>query len=484
MRLDRRMPSGAGEKPREDCGIIGIYGVQRAAELVYAGLHALQHRGQESAGIVASDGARIHSRKGLGLLSEAIDRHELHDLCGHIAVGHVRYSTTGAKRVQNIQPLVTEYSRGITVIAHNGNLTNARALRRLYQSRGSIFQTSTDSEIIVHLLADPQHDKAPDPLASALGRVEGAYSLVLMDASNLVAARDPHGFRPLSLGALEDGYVVASETCALDLLGAEFIRDVGPGEIIEFGEGRPNSRYLGRRDGNRLAHCIFEHIYFARPDSVVFGETVHNVRRRLGENLASACPVDADVVCPVPDSGDCAALGYCHRSGIPLGRGFVRNHYIGRTFITPAEESRSFGVKMKLNVVRDVVAGKRVIVVDDSIVRGTTCKARIHTLREAGARQVHLRISAPPIRFPCFYGIDFPHAGELIAAEKSVEEIRRFLGIDSLGYQSVEGLLAAVPTSRDSYCLACFTGEYPVEVSEDMGKYAMETGRRAYDESR
>ena len=466
-----------GGRPRECCGIIGIFGVEKAAEKAYAGLYALQHRGQESAGIVASDGKNIQSKKGHGLLSEAISPSQLSELPGHIAVGHVRYSTTGARGVQNIQPLVIEYSRGIIAIAHNGNLTNARSLRRIYQSRGSIFQTSTDSEIIVHLLADPENLGADDPLGESLRHVRGAYSLVLMDASGLVAARDPHGFRPLSLGELDGGYVVASETCAFDLLGAKFIRDIEPGEIVEFGEGRPSSRLFGSPGESRLARCIFEYIYFARPDSVVFGETVHRVRLRLGENLAGSSPAEADVVFPVPDSGNSAALGFSRRSGILLDSGFIRNHYVGRTFINPTEESRISGVRIKLNVVGDVVNGKRVVVVDDSIVRGTTCRARIHSLRAAGATEVHLRISAPPIRFPCFYGIDFPHADELIAAERSVDEIKDYVGVDSLGYQGIEGLLASVPEPRDSYCLACFSGEYPLEVTEDMDKYAMEAGR-------
>ena len=471
--------SRVGDEPRECCGVVGVFGVEKAAELAYRGLYALQHRGQESAGIVVSDGKSIQSKKGLGLLCEAIKPSELCDLPGHIAVGHVRYSTTGSRRVQNIQPLVIEYANGVVAIAHNGNLTNARSLRSYYQSRGSIFQTSTDSEIIVHLLADPRYRNAADPLGSALSRVQGAYSLVMMDTCCLLAARDTHAFRPLSVGELDGGFVVASETCAFDLLGAKFLRDVEPGEIVEFGHSAPNSRPFGCAGQGRLARCIFEHIYFARPDSVVFGETVHSVRLRLGEYLASTWPAEADVVFPVPDSGNSAALGYSRRASIPLDSGFVRNHYVGRTFITPAEDSRADGVKIKLNVVRDVVDGKRVVVVDDSIVRGTTCRTRIHSLRAAGAREVHLRISAPPIRFPCFYGIDFPHAEELIAADKSAEEIAGFLGVDSLGYQTVEGLVASVPGSRESYCLACFTGEYPVEVTEDMDKYAMERGSMA-----
>jgi len=471
-------PSCRDDLPRECCGIVGVFGVENAAEVVYAGLYALQHRGQESAGIVSSDGRRIQSKKGLGLLAEAIKPADLADLPGHIALGHVRYSTTGSRRIQNIQPLVIEYAQGVVAIAHNGNLTNARFLRRLYQRRGSIFQTSTDSEVIVHLLADPQYRNANDPLGQVLRDLKGAYCLAMMDASGLVAARDPHGFRPLSLGELGSGLVVASETCAFDLIGAKFLRDVEPGEIIELSERAPNCRCFAGPDQNRLSRCIFEYIYFARPDSVVFGEAVHNVRRRLGENLAATCPAEADVVCPVPDSGNSAALGYSHRAGIPLDSCFVRNHYVGRTFITPGEEHRALGVKIKLNAVPDAVDGKRLVVVDDSIVRGTTSKARMHCLRAAGAKEVHLRISAPPIRFPCFYGIDFPHAGELIAAEKSVEETREFIGVDSLGYQTVDGLVACVPGSREGYCLACFTGEYPVRVDEDMDKYAMERAAR------
>jgi len=468
---------GAADRPRESCGIFGVFGCSQAARKTYHGLWAMQHRGQESAGIVTSDGEEIRSKKGLGLLSEAIRYGELGDLPGHIAIGHVRYSTTGAKRVQNIQPLVIEYSRGIVAIAHNGNLTNARMLRRRYESRGSIFQTSTDSEVIVHLLADPVHIYSRDPLAASLQEVQGAYSLLILGPDSLVAVRDPLGFRPLSIAELDGGYVFASETCAFDLLGARFIRDVAPGEIVSIGEGGLESRRFAEA-GGRGAQCIFEHIYFARPDSIVFGDTVHNVRVRLGESLAATHPADADVVVSVPASGDSAAIGYSRRSGIPLDRGFVGNRYVGRTFIQPAEEGRSESVQVKLNVVRDVVRGKRVVVVDDSIVRGTTCRGRLSMLRQAGARELHLRISAPPIRFPCFCGIDFPHADELIAAEHSVAEIRDFLGVDTLGYQTIEGLLSAVSGPPERYCLACFAGEYPVEIEEDMDKLAMERGSR------
>jgi amidophosphoribosyltransferase len=466
---------------REECGIIGVFGVEKAAECAYAGLYALQHRGQESAGIVASDGQSIQSKKGLGLLSEAIRADELADLSGHIAVGHVRYSTTGAKRIQNIQPLVIEYSAGIIAIAHNGNLTNARTLRHLYQERGSIFQTSSDSEIIVHLLADPQHARADAPLSQVLRRVQGSFSLVILKQTELIAARDPHGFKPLSLGEFKGGWVVASETCAFDLLGARFVRDVEPGEIVSVDDGGLHSRRFAQPSEFESARCIFEYIYFARPDSIVFGETVHKVRLQLGANLALSQPADADIVVPVPDSGNSAALGFSRRSGIPLDSGFIRNHYVGRTFILPSEESRAGQVRRKLNVVRDVVAGKRIVVVDDSIVRGTTCRAQMQSLRHAGPAAIHLRISSPPIRFPCFYGIDFPSQRELIAGEKSVEQIRDFLGVDSLGYQTIEGLLDAVPPAPGhagcptrGYCTACFTGKYPVEVCENMDKHAFE----------
>jgi amidophosphoribosyltransferase len=451
---------------------MGIYGVEHASELAFLGLYSLQHRGQESAGIVASNGRNIRSVKGLGLLSEAIDPSTLHELPGSIAVGHVRYSTTGAKRVQNIQPLVIEYSRGIIAVAHNGNLTNARTLRRQYEERGSIFQTSTDSEIFVHLMADPANIAAPHHMSAVLKHVEGAYALVLMNKDEMIAARDPHGFRPLSIGRIGDGYVFASETCALDLLGAEYVRDVEPGEIV-----RVNSSGLHSTRFAECAHtaqCVFEYLYFARPDSRIFGETVHTVRLRMGEELARLHPVEADIVIPVPDSGNSAAMGYSRASGIPLDMGFVRNHYVGRTFISPEQALRADAVRVKLNAVADVVRGKRLVVVDDSIVRGNTCRARIKSLREVGAREVHLRISAPAIMHPCFYGIDFQHTDELIASSKSVEEIAAHVGADSLGYQSVESLVRAVPGAGEDYCLACFNGQYPVAIRDDMDKFSME----------
>jgi len=465
------------DRPREHCGVIGIWGSPTAALQVHQGLFALQHRGQESAGIVVSDGQKIRSRKGLGLLSEAIPIEDVAALSGHIAIGHVRYSTTGAKKIQNIQPLIMEYSRGLIAVAHNGNLVNARTLRRDCEARGSIFQTSTDSEIVVHLLAQPEHLGEEDPLGHCMSHLKGAYSFVFLTRDALIAARDPMGFRPLVLGELDGATVVASETCAFDLIGAKCVREIEPGEIVRISDAGLESRRFIPEHGVMRAHCIFEHVYFARPDSSVFGESVHEVRVRMGERLAKDQPADADVVVAVPDSGNSHALGYARGSGMPLDRGFIRNHYVGRTFIMPPEESRGGHVETKLNVVKSVVCGKRVVVVDDSIIRGTTSRGRIHLLREAGAKEVHLRIAAPPCRHPCYFGIDFPTSEELVAAGRSVEEIRELLGVDSLGYQSPEGLLSAV-SRPESYCTACFTGVYQVQPAEDMDKYSMEPGTR------
>jgi len=457
-------------KPKECCGVFGAYGLPLAAVQTYYGLYALQHRGQESAGIVVFDGETLVSRKGLGLLNEAITRKDLDGLDGELAVGHVRYSTTGSKRIQNIQPLVVEYARGLIAVAHNGNLVNARTLRAEYEADGSIFQTSTDSEIIVHLLADPRHHNSD--IGHCLNHLKGAYSFVLMTKQELIGARDPFGFRPLALGRLNDAYVLASETCAFDLLGVTYEREVEPGEVVVIDKNGLTSQCFSTQ--KERAQCVFEHIYFARPDSYVFGKNVHEVRVNLGRSLAEEHPADADVVVAVPDSGNSAALGYSLGSGIPLDRGFIRNHYVGRTFIMPLQESRGDGVAIKLNVVRPVVEGKRVVVVDDSIIRGTTSKKRLSKLREAGAKEIHLRISCPPTRHPCYYGIDFPNPDELIASEKSVEEIRDFLEVDSLGYLSVERLRATLGDEKDDYCFACFTGEYPCPAEENMDKLALE----------
>jgi len=459
---------------REACGIFGIYGYDGAARQAYLGLYSLQHRGEESAGIVVSDDRTIRSKRGMGHLGEVIKPEDFDRLPGHMAIGHVRYSTTGSPKPSNVQPLIIEYSKGKVAVAHNGTLTNARLLRRTYEAKGSIFQTSTDSEILVHLMADPEHLSRPDHIAHCLSHLEGAFSLLIMTRQELYAARDRHGFRPLSLGDLHGAPVIASETCAFDLLGARFVRDIEPGELIKINtSGLVSERFVPREEVSP-AHCIFEHIYFARPDSRVFGETCHLVRGRLGERLAEEQPADADVVVAVPDSGIPAALGYARASGIPFDYGFIRNHYVGRTFIQPAQRRRGLGVRIKLNAIADVVRGKRVVVVDDSIVRGTTSRTRLGMLRDAGAREVHLRISSPPIRYPCFFGIDFPTREELVASNRTVEEIRDFIGVDSLGYLSVEGLLSAVSGPPDHYCTACFTGEYPCQVTEAVEKLGLE----------
>mgnify|MGYP000147393475 CR=1 FL=1 len=459
---------------REACGLFGIYGYDAAAEKVHLGLYSLQHRGEESAGIVVSDDREMRSRRGMGHLDEVIKPEDLPRLPGHMAIGHVRYSTTGSPKPQNVQPLVIEYSKGLIAVAHNGTLTNAHALRRYYEGRGSIFQTSTDSEIIVHLMADPEHLARPDHVAHCLAHLEGAFSLLLMTKTQLIAARDRHGFRPLSLGELRCSPVVASETCAFDLLGARYVRDIDPGEVLTMdNRGLTSTRFVAP-EAVKKAHCIFEHVYFARPDSRVFGETCHIVRQRLGARLAAEQPAEADIVTAVPDSGIPAALGYSRASGIPFDYGFIRNHYIGRTFIQPGEARRGLGVRIKLNTIADVVRGKRVVVVDDSIVRGTTSRSRLGLLREAGAREIHLRISSPPIRYPCYFGIDFPTRQELAASERSIEQVRDLVGADSLGYLSPEGLLSAVTGPPGDYCTACFTGAYPCEITEAVDKLGME----------
>ncbi len=460
---------------REACGIFGIYGYDGAARQAYLGLYSLQHRGEESAGIVVSDDRELRSRRGMGHLDEVVKPDDLALLPGHMAIGHVRYSTTGSPKPQNVQPLVIEYSKGLIAVAHNGTLTNARALRRYYEGRGSIFQTSTDSEMIVHLMADPDHLCLPDHLEHCLAHLEGAFSLLLMTKNQLIVARDRHGFRPLSLGELRCSPVVASETCAFDLVGARCVRDIEPGEVVTVDERGLTSRRFVPPDQVKVSHCIFEHVYFARPDSRVFGDTCHLVRQRLGARLAAEHPVEADVVAAVPDSGIPAALGYSRASGIPFDYAYIRNHYVGRTFIQPAEKSRGFGVRIKLNAIADVVRGKRVVVVDDSIVRGTTSRTRLGMLREAGAKEIHLRISSPPIRHPCYFGIDFPTSKELAASGRSLDQVRDFVGADSLGYLSVEGLLSAVTQPPGNYCTACFTGNYPCEITEAVEKLGMET---------
>jgi amidophosphoribosyltransferase len=462
----------------EECGVMAVVGVANAAELAVLGLHALQHRGQESTGVVSCDErGDFHVHKGLGLVHDVYRGDALSGLAGALAIGHNRYSTAGGLTLENTQPLRVVYRGGPLALAHNGNLTNARALRAGLEESGSIFQTTLDTEIFLHLLALSAGDDLEDALAEAARQVEGAYSLVVLAREKVVALRDPHGFRPLCLGRLGDGYVVASETCALDLVGAEFLREVEPGEMVTLDpQGMRSRRALPPAEPRQ--HCIFEHIYFSRPDSRVFGESVDAVRRRLGRRLAQEHPAAADLVLSVPDSSNSIALGFSEASGLPYELGLIRNHYVGRTFIAPQQAGRDFGVRVKFNPVREILDGRRVVVVDDSIVRGTTSRKLVRLLRRAGAREVHFRVGSPPVTHPCFYGIDTPSRRELIGALKSVDEIRDYLGVDSLGYLSAEGMLACEGSPRD-YCRACFTGAYPVAVDPSAGKLSLENLRRA-----
>lgn len=468
--------SSASERPKHYCGLFGAFGIPDAARVIYTGLFALQHRGQEGAGMVVSDGEKIRSIKGVGLVGDVFTRIEqpIANLVGDRGIGHVRYSTTGAPRPQNVQPLVAGCVDGIWAIAHNGNLTNAKQLRAGYQEAGAIFQTSTDSEILLHLIADPQYRSRPHRVERALNDLRGAFSFLLMTKDAVMAARDRFGFRPLSIGKLGSGYIFASETCALEQVGAEYVRDVRPGELVTVdARGLRSSTFCEPVSGG-LGQCIFEHVYFARPDSTLFGQSVHDVRMKLGQRLAQEHPASADIVVPVPDSGAQAALGYSQQSGIPLNYGFIRNHYIGRTFIMPTQGERADSANLKLAVVPGVVRGKRVVVVDDSLIRGTTLKRRIQTLREAGATEVHVRISCPPTRHPCHFGIDFPARTELIAANRSTEEICAFIGADSLGYLSLDGLLSTVD-QPNHFCVGCFTGVYPVPVDGERCKLELES---------
>ncbi|OIO39138.1 MAG: amidophosphoribosyltransferase [Candidatus Omnitrophica bacterium CG1_02_49_10] len=461
------------DHPKEHCAIFGIFGNRRAAWYTFLGLYAQQHRGEESAGIASSNGKEIRHHKSMGLVSEVFDESSLDALKGHLAIGHCRYSTTGSSLAKNAQPIIVDYSRGTVAIGHNGNITNAEILRAQLEAHGAIFQTTTDSEIVIHLMAKPTYNNRIEGLKGALKRLEGAYSLVLMWEDELVGVRDPYGFRPLSIGKIRNAYVLASETCAFDLIGAKFVREVAPGEIVIINKNGLKS-IKPFPEPKRKAYCIFEHVYFARPDSLVFGENVHNVRKRLGKQLAIEHPVEADIVIPIPDSGNSAAIGYSSESGIPQERGMIRNHYVGRTFIQPHQFIRDLAVKIKLNSVGDALKGKRIVVVDDSIVRGTTSKMRMRSIRESGAKEIHLRVSGPPHKHPCFYGIDFPSKDELIASKRSVEEIRKFLGVDSIGYLSLEGLLGAVSFDKKNYCTACYSGDYPVRFDENVSKFATE----------
>jgi amidophosphoribosyltransferase len=454
-----------GKNMRHHCGLFGVYGHPDAARLTYLGLFAQQHRGQESAGICSTDGKTINRYAQMGLVTDVFGPRELEALANPVAMGHVRYSTAGGSDPQHCQPLMIDHRHlGQVALAHNGNLTNAHILRAKYEDQGHIFQTSGDTEIILHMLAKPLEDGRNGSLAHVLGRIKGGYCLLMLFPDRMLAVRDPLGLRPLCIGQLHNGaYVVSSETCGLDLVEAEYLRDVAPGEIVTFNDQGMSSERFDPRHSERQANCIFELIYFADPSSNIFGDNVHRVREAMGRQLARQAPVDADLVIPVPNCARCASLGYSKESGIELGRGFTTSHYTGRSFILPEQEMRDLAVKMKLNVIKEAVRGKRLVVVEDSVVRGTTTRGKMGALRRAGAREIHLRVASPPIRHPCFYGIDFPDPRKLIATDRTVEQIRRYLEVDSLQYLSIDGMLQCVQGESVDYCTACFSGDYPTE---------------------
>jgi amidophosphoribosyltransferase len=447
---------------KDQCGLFGIYGHPEAARLTYLGLYALQHRGQESAGIVSSDGGELYLHRAMGEVEEIFQPAVLEKLPGNLAIGHTRYSTAGDKALLNAQPIMIDCNKGKVALGHNGNLTNAAEWRRKLEHRGSIFQTNSDTEVIVHLLARSQARNLSGALGDALNQVEGAYSLLVLTPDELYAVRDPRGFRPLNLGKLGDAWLVASETCAFDLLNAQYVREIEPGEMVRISRsGIESIRFAPEKPHQQ---CIFEHVYFSRPDSIIFGRSVNESREALGRLLAQEHPVDADIVVPVPDSGVPAAVGYALESGIPFRMGLIRNHYIGRTFIEPSQAIRNFGVKLKLNPIRGLLEGKRVILVDDSLVRGTTSRKIVRMVREVGAKEVHVRISCPPTISPCYYGVDTPTREELIASSSTPEQICKFLGADSLGYVSLANLKRAVNDTKESYCTSCYTGNYPTDL--------------------
>jgi amidophosphoribosyltransferase len=468
--IDARTKAGPDDDKLKDyCGVFGIFDHPEAANLTYLGLYALQHRGQESAGIAASDGEHVRLSKSMGYVNEAFSEKTLEKLPGRLAIGHVRYSTAGDSSPDNAQPILIDCAHGQIAIGHNGNLVNATELKGELVRHGSIFQTTTDTEVILHLYARSRAASIDEALVEAISHVRGAFSLVMCTKDRLIAIRDPHGFRPLALGRLGDAVIVCSETCALDLIGGTYVRDVEPGEVLIVSP--TGVRSFKPFPPAQSAQCIFEHVYFARPDSYVFGESVNEIRTNLGRLLAREQPAEADVVVPVPDSGVCAATGFAEESGIPMRVGLIRNHYVGRTFIEPQQSIRHFGVRVKLNPVRSILEGKRVVLVDDSLVRGTTSRKIVKMMKAAGAREVHLRISCPPTISPCFYGIDTPRRSELIAATHTLEEIRRYINADSVGYLSLEGLLTSVGSRRASYCTSCYTGQYPVAFPRDEAAY-------------
>jgi amidophosphoribosyltransferase len=461
-------------KPREECGVFAVYGYEAAARIAFFGLFALQHRGQESAGINTADGCQVWGHKGMGLASEVFREDILSTLPGHLAIGHVRYSTTGSSVLSNAQPFLVHHGEEYYALGHNGNLINARALRSELEDRGSIFQSTMDSEVIVHLMAGHLKKGIEEALTEALSRVQGAYSLVMLTRDKVIAVRDPRGFRPLALASLNDGWAVASETCAFDLVGARYIRDVEPGEILII--DRSGLKSLKPFPAVKPAHCIFELIYFARPDSQIFGQNVYMCRKRLGHRLAKEYCPHVDLVMPFPDSGNYAALGYAEESGIPFEMGMIRNHYVGRTFIQPSQPMRDFSVRVKLNPVKPLLCEKKVLIVEDSIIRGTTSRNRVRSLRESGVKEIHMAVSCPPTRYPCPYGIDFSSRGELVAAQKEdMEAIARFIGLDGLHYLSLSGMVEATGMDPNSFCLACYTGNYPLTPPENLQKLCFET---------
>ncbi len=462
---------------RHSCGLFGIVNHPDAAELTYLGLYAQQHRGQESAGICTSDTRNILRHTGLGLVTDAIDQEQLISLRNPLAIGHVRYSTTGSCQPANAQPLLASTHDGPLAIGHNGNLTNAAALRRRYETSGHIFTTTSDTEVVLHMLADPHYQQSSDPLAEVLRELCGSFCFLLMHRDRIEAIRDPWGNRPLCLGRLGGAWAVASESCALDIIGADYVRDVLPGEIVTLSEAGLSARRFATAPGGHCAQCIFEMVYFADPASMVFGDNVHETRKAFGRALAGEAPVDADLVVAVPNCARCAALGYHEQTGIPIGRGFTTNHYVGRSFIQPTQPIRDLTVRLKLNPIRASVRGKRLVVVEDSVVRGTTTRMKMQSLYRAGAREVHLRVASPPIRTPCYYGIDFPRREELIANQRDVEQIRQYLSVDSLAYLSLEGMLACVNGRHDDYCHACFSGKYVIPIDADFRKDVFEQPR-------
>ncbi len=457
------------DKFKDECGVFGIFGHHESANMTYLGLYALQHRGQESAGIAVSDGGVLRVTKQMGYVADIFDGNTLSQLPGHAAIGHVRYSTAGESRLANAQPFLIDCAHGQFSICHNGNLTNADSLRNELVSQGSIFQSGSDTEVVLHLYARSKGRSVEDAVVDSVTQLQGAFSFLMLTADRMIAVRDPHGFRPLALGRLGEAFVVCSETCALDLIGATYVRDVEPGELLIISAGGVKS--LKPFGPAPLAHCVFEHVYFSRPDSYVFGKSVNEVRTNLGRVLAREQRVDADVVVPIPDSGVCAAMGFADEANIPLRMGLIRNHYVGRTFIQPQSSIRHFAVKVKLNPVRSILDGRRVILVDDSLVRGTTSRKIVRMVRAAGAKEVHVRISCPPTISPCFYGVDTPRRSELMAATHTLDEIRTYLDCDSVAYLSLDGLMRAVGEGSGNYCSSCYTGQYPVAFPRDERSY-------------